>query len=171
MSRYEEKCLSEYAQLPQGKTIGVLSKSEGVETRQELKENLHQTATITLFEEVKREKRQIQAFQEALAERGDYLKQSDKFNSKIKSHESKIEEEMDGKKTFMEKIRKMSREEIIKGSEESITKYNEQLLKVQKLCEYIDAVMVEEIKIFQAERKRSYYEMAYKIIKIEQANI
>jgi len=33
MSRYEEKCLSEYAQLPQGKTIGVLSKSEGVETR------------------------------------------------------------------------------------------------------------------------------------------
>ena len=53
------------------------------------------------------------------------MKQSDKFNSKIKSHESKIEEEMDGKKTFMEKIRKMSREEIIKGSEESITKYNE----------------------------------------------
>ena len=44
-------------------------------------------------------------------------------------------------------------------------------MKVQKLCEYIDAVMVEEIKIFQAERKRSYYEMAYKIIKIEQANI
>lgn len=67
----------------------------------------------------------------------------------MKGHEVKISQLIGGQKSLLDKIKNVSRESGIKDHEESSVKRKDQLEMHEKVCRYIDLVMVEEIKVFK----------------------
>ena len=61
----------------------------------------------------------------------------------------------------------VSKDAGIKDHEQSLTKSKDLAEINEKLCKIIDLVLVEDIRQFQDERKRSYYLMVKEIMKEE----
>ena len=79
--------------------------------------------------------------------------------------EIKISELLAGKKSLKDRIMNVSKDSGIKEKESQITKAKNSLETYDKLCRYIDAVMVSQIKAFKQLRTKAYYEMIKIIMK------
>ena len=66
-----------------------------------------------LFEELRKERRELWACQECLKVREDYISEREKVRDRKKEHEVRIDEVRNGKKSFMSKIRNISSDESI----------------------------------------------------------
>ena len=87
-----------------------------------------------LFEELRRERRELWAFQQCLKVREDYIAEREKLREKKKEHEVRIDEVRNGKKSLISKIRKISTDESIEKHEKAVQKYKKDLESIERLC-------------------------------------
>ena len=140
LGSYEQKFLSYYNQNNKS-FVPIFSSAESLEKKNELEESMKEVPLKILFEELKRQKREIFAIQESIKGYEEYNKEKLRIEAKIKEHEVKIAELKNGKQSFFSKIRNVSTDDDVKSHEKSLEKYRTQLQNINEICAYIRRIL------------------------------
>jgi hypothetical protein len=121
---------------------------------------------LLIFEEIRRERREIEAFEELLKLRDEFEADRNKAISKMKDIEIDGTKINSGKESFFSKIKKVSKEEQLAVNQKELEKAKSEERNYTIACQIITNIVASiEIDRFKQKRQKAYFQLLKKYAK------
>ncbi|CAD8056206.1 unnamed protein product [Paramecium primaurelia] len=169
LPEYEQQILLEFTESPDKLVIQSIKLDEyPAQLFNNYLNVLNQDEFIVLFQEIRKESKQLRAFLETMTQREKYEQQKLLFEQKQKELQLELQEILAGKASIMKIFSTTKKEDKIAKLQVEIDSTTKDIENMQFICDILTVLLgYIEIDKFKLEKQNNYYKIAKRLIQYE----